>query len=95
VRTPDDRFYQPELRLPKAGLDINYLYTRTAPDGGARPPRRIDAADLHAHGWPAEFAPNCYVCGPTGFVETTADLLVELGHDPDRIRTERFGPTGG
>ncbi|MDT7645747.1 MAG: hypothetical protein QOC75_2747, partial [Pseudonocardiales bacterium] len=38
--------------------------------------------------------PSCYVCGPTGFVETTADLLVELGHDPGRIRTERFGPTG-
>jgi ferredoxin-NADP reductase len=95
VRTPDDRFYQPELRLPKAGLDISYLYTRTAPDGATRPPRRIDTADLHAHGWPAEFAPSCYVCGPTGFVETTADLLVELGHDPARIRTERFGPTGG
>jgi ferredoxin-NADP reductase len=35
------------------------------------------------------------VCGPTGFVEAAADLLVDLGHDPARIRTERFGPTGG
>jgi ferredoxin-NADP reductase len=36
-----------------------------------------------------------FVCGPTGFVETAADLLVDIGHDPANIRTERFGPTGG
>jgi ferredoxin-NADP reductase len=36
-----------------------------------------------------------FVCGPTGFVETVADLLVDIGHDPANIRTERFGPTGG
>ena len=35
-----------------------------------------------------------FVCGPTTFVETVADTLVDLGHDPDLIRTERFGPTG-
>jgi ferredoxin-NADP reductase len=94
VRTPDDRYYQPELGQGRGGLDISYLYTRSTPRGAARPARRIDAADLHAGGWPAEFEPSCYVCGPTGFVETTADLLVELGHVPSRIRTERFGPTG-
>jgi ferredoxin-NADP reductase len=94
VRTPDDRYYQPELGQGRGGLDISYLYTRSTSRGTARPARRIDAADLHAGGWPAEFEPSCYVCGPTGFVETTADLLVELGHDPGRIRTERFGPTG-
>ncbi|HEY2097580.1 MAG TPA: oxidoreductase, partial [Pseudonocardia sp.] len=87
-------YYQPELGQGRGGLDISYLYTRSTPRGTARPARRIDAADLHAGGWPAEFEPSCYVCGPTGFVETTADLLVELGHDPGRIRTERFGPTG-
>ncbi len=38
--------------------------------------------------------PRVYVCGPTGFVERAADLLVELGHDPPAIRAERFGPTG-
>jgi ferredoxin-NADP reductase len=45
--------------------------------------------------WPPADAPHIFVCGPTGFVETTADALVSLGHDPLRIRTERFGPTGG
>jgi ferredoxin-NADP reductase len=38
--------------------------------------------------------PTCYVCGPTGFVESVADILVALGHDPGRVRTERFGPSG-
>jgi ferredoxin-NADP reductase len=35
------------------------------------------------------------VCGPTGFVEVTSAALVENGHQPDAIKTERFGPTGG
>jgi ferredoxin-NADP reductase len=39
--------------------------------------------------------PLTYVCGPTGFVEAVASVLVELGHEPGRILTERFGPTGG
>jgi ferredoxin-NADP reductase len=45
--------------------------------------------------WPAAERPLVYVCGPTGFVEAAAGALVSLGHDPARIRTERFGPTGG
>jgi ferredoxin-NADP reductase len=39
--------------------------------------------------------PDVFVCGPTGFVESAANLLVDLGHDPQRIRTERFGSPGG
>ena len=39
--------------------------------------------------------PLAYVCGPTPFVEEAARLLVELGHEPARVLTERFGPTGG
>jgi ferredoxin-NADP reductase len=35
------------------------------------------------------------VCGPTGFVEAAANLLVDIGHDPRRVKTERFGSTGG
>src|SRR5690606_42034606 len=58
------------------------------------PPGRLTASDLSAGGWPPEFEPTCYVCGPTGFVETAAGLLVALGHHPGRIRTERFGPSG-
>jgi ferredoxin-NADP reductase len=39
--------------------------------------------------------PLLYVCGPTGFVEHVAGLLVDLGHDPHTVKTERFGPSGG
>lgn len=95
VRTPEDRMYLDELRRGEPGLDTTFLYTRKAPDGWPRPPGRLTAADLVAAGWPADFAPAVYVCGPTGFVEHAADLLVGLGHDPARIRTERFGPSGG
>jgi ferredoxin-NADP reductase len=90
TRTPADVFYADEL----AKRDAAILYTRTAPVDSPRPPHRLEAADL-ALGWPAERQPTCYVCGPTPFVETAANLLVRSGHDPDRIRTERFGPTGG
>jgi ferredoxin-NADP reductase len=49
---------------------------------------------LDAVAWPANTAPIAYVCGPTPFVESVATLLVEIGYDPLRVRTERFGPTG-
>jgi ferredoxin-NADP reductase len=95
VRTSADVYYAGELRLPDAGVDVTLLHTRTAPPESTRPPKRLGVADLNTHGWPADFAPTCFVCGPTGFVETAADILVALGHDPRRVRTERFGPTGG
>jgi ferredoxin-NADP reductase len=50
---------------------------------------------LAAVGPPASERPRIYVCGPTPFVESVADLLVDLGHDPATIHAERFGPTGG
>jgi ferredoxin-NADP reductase len=98
ARTPADVYYAGELRRREredAGLDIVYAFTRAVPDGWPTPPRRLGVADINGAGWPLEFAPACFVCGPTGFVETIADILVALGHDPHQIRTERFGPTGG
>jgi ferredoxin-NADP reductase len=97
VRTPQDRIYDHELRrraTEDGGLEVTFLYTRTAPAGETRSVGRITAEDLLRHGWPPEVEPTCYVCGPTPFVETVADLLIDLGHNPTRIRTERFGPTG-
>ena len=55
---------------------------------------RIDPALLEAACFPPDERAHVFVCGPTPFVETVADTLVDLGHDPERIRTERFGPTG-
>jgi ferredoxin-NADP reductase len=95
VRTPEEMFYADELRRPEPGLDVTVLFTRSAPEGVARPPGRLDVADVSTAAWPADFEPDCFVCGPTGFVEAVADILQALGHDPRRIKTERFGPTGG
>jgi ferredoxin-NADP reductase len=97
VREPADRIYDHEMRRRVAedsGLDVSVVYTRTAPEGESRPTGRISIDDLVSYGWAAELEPTCYVCGPTGFVETVANLLIFLGHDPSKIRTERFGPSG-
>lgn len=94
VRSPDDALFAAELRLPPmadGGLDTAWIYTRSAPARFVGTPRRISSADLVAHGWPADLEPACFVCGPTGFVETVATALVGIGHRADRIRTERFG----
>ncbi len=98
VRTPADRFYSAELSEPPpgdSGVAVTYVYSRAAPAGWARPPGRLNTADLAAAAWAPEAAPACFVCGPTGFVEAAADILVALGHHPRRIKTERFGPSGG
>ena len=54
------------------------MYTRQAPPESPRPPGRIGADDLVAHGWPPDFEPTCYVCGPTPLVEAVAGLLADL-----------------
>jgi len=98
IRTPDDVFYARELRQrarENGGLDVTYVYTRKVPDGWPAPPHRVGVPDLNTAGWPSDLRPACFVCGPTGFVEAVADILVALGHDPRQIKTERFGPTGG
>jgi ferredoxin-NADP reductase len=98
LRSPAEQYYSDELRDPPpgdTGVEVSYVYSRSAPAGWARPPGRVTAADLAAAGWAAESAPACFVCGPTGFVEAAADILVGLGHDPGRVKTERFGPSGG
>jgi ferredoxin-NADP reductase len=94
VRRPDDVIYATELSARAEGSDalaVTYAYSRAAPAGWPGPVGRIDAAFLAGFGWPLEVEPRCYVCGPTAFVETMADLLVAAGHPPERIRTERFG----
>ncbi len=57
--------------------------------------RRLSTDPLAEVAWPPAQRPRCFACGPTGFVETVASGLVELGHAPEDVLTERFGPTGG
>jgi ferredoxin-NADP reductase len=96
TRTPQDVLYATELARrvrEDPGLDVTFVYTRKTPEGWPTPPGRLTVATLNTHGWPPDFAPDVFVCGPTSFVETAADILVALGHDPKKIRTERFGGT--
>ena len=98
VRAPEAVFYRDELRALSAGdrsVIVTYAYTRFVPDDWPGNPGRIDAGLIARATWPALVAPTCYVCGPTSFVESVADLLSASGNDRGRIRTERFGPTGG
>jgi ferredoxin-NADP reductase len=76
-------------------VDIRFTLTREQPGGWQGYMRRIDQDLLGEVAWPPSTQPLTYACGPTEFVETAASALVALGHDPGRIRTERFGPTGG
>jgi ferredoxin-NADP reductase len=97
ARSPDQVLYADELARVAAagdGVDVTFVYTRTAPPGSSRPPGRITAADLSAEGLLPGRAPAIFVCGPTGYVEAVAGLLTAEGHDAGRIKTERFGPTG-
>jgi len=97
VREPEAVWYGDELgRLtePDSSLTITYAYTRVTPKNWPRPAGHIDAALIVEATWPSSLGPTCYICGPTSFVESAAGLLTASGNRPDRIRTERFGPTG-
>ena len=96
VRGPDSVYYPNELQQLAStndGVTARLAYTRTVPPDWPLRPQRIDAARIAIDSIPATQRPTCYVCGPTGFVESVAGLLTGAGHDPSRIRTERFGPT--
>jgi ferredoxin-NADP reductase len=97
ARSLDDALYRDELETLAAsdGILLHRTFTREPPAGWTGFARRIDAEMLRAVGPAPTARPRVFVCGPTAFVERADDLLVELGHDPTTIRSERFGPTGG
>jgi ferredoxin-NADP reductase len=91
----DDIIYREELeRLNGSGLTVAHTLTPSPPPGWTGYARRVDAEMLAEVGPSPAERPRVYVCGPTPFVEAVADALVHLGHEPQAIKTERFGPTG-
>jgi ferredoxin-NADP reductase len=90
ARTRDEIIYRAELDE----FDTRITLTREQPEGWHGYTGRVSRELIEEVAWPAADGPLVYICGPTGFVEAVAELLVALGHHPGRIRTERFGPTG-
>ncbi|PYP76101.1 MAG: oxidoreductase [Gemmatimonadetes bacterium] len=95
ARTLDDVIYRAELEklADPPQVEVVLTLTRDAPPAWSGYRRRVDRAMLEAVSWPSSAAPHVYVCGPTSLVESVATLLVDLGHEASRVRTERFGPT--
>jgi len=94
----DDVIYRTEIEELAArgdGFEAFFTLTREQPEGWQGFGRRVDGALLAEVGWPVADDPHTFVCGPTGFVEAVASALVESGVAPARVKTERFGPTGG
>jgi ferredoxin-NADP reductase len=97
-RTQEDIIYRTELDELAAkgdGLKVVHTLTREKPTGWTGGMRRIDRDMLSEFGFPPSTKPQMFICGPTPLVESAARALNGLGHAPARIKTERFGPTGG
>ena len=95
-RSWEDVIYREELeRLAGDGLTVVHTLTRSQPPGWTGYARRVDAEMLAEVGPSPAEVPTVYICGPTPFVEAAAEVLVQLGHEPHRVKTERFGATGG
>jgi len=98
TRSRDTLLYAAELERIAAshtGLTVDVVYSRTAPPGWAGRVGRLDAGRLAGLAGPPGADAACFVCGPTGFVESIADLLIDQGLDSRQVKTERFGPSGG
>lgn len=94
-RTLGDVIYRDELELSVSdGFGASFALTREMPPGWGGYTRRIDADMLREVAAPLGDSPQCFVCGPTVLVEAVADEMVRIGVSPERVKTERFGPTG-
>jgi ferredoxin-NADP reductase len=90
VRTPADLFYADEL----AGPEVSVVYSRQTPGGWSRPAGRLGIADLDGLANHGGGTSTAYVCGSARFADGASQLLMESGVTAERIRVERFGPTG-
>ena len=95
-RTLPEVIYQEELTRFSAddGVDVRLALTREWPENWEGHRGRVDRGFLEEVAWAPAERPLVYICGPTSFVEAVAQTLVDIGHEPGRVKTERFGPTG-
>jgi ferredoxin-NADP reductase len=97
-RSYEEIIYREELENLAAhdgSLEVIHTLTRSRPVGWSGYHRHIDAGMLEEVAWPLDESPLAFVCGPTPLVEAVGAALVGLGHSAARVRTERFGATGG
>jgi ferredoxin-NADP reductase len=97
-RSYEEIIYREELEKLAAGdgsLEVIQTLTRSRPDSWSGYGRRIDTEMLREVTWSPDERPLAFVCGPTPLVEEVGTALVSLGHSPARVKTERFGATGG
>jgi ferredoxin-NADP reductase len=87
VRSPEELIYASEA----IGPDSTIIYTREVPDGYARQPGHLTADDLVPIESPFELT---YICGSARFAEAATSAAMDAGITADKIRIERFGPTG-
>ncbi len=83
-----------ELVSNADGLEVFHTLTRSQPAGWSGFARRIDERMLAEVLEPLGVSARAFLCGPTPLVETAANALLRVGLPPDRVRTERFGPSG-
>lgn len=94
-RTLSEVIYRDELDAYRDGISVRLTLTRDRPPGWTGYAGRVNRALLAEVAWPAHEDPLAFVCGPTSFVETVAEGLVGAGYQPSRVKTERFGASGG
>ncbi len=94
ARTQEDVIYREELEQPDSEAEVVLTLTRAQPPGWTGYAQRVDTELLRKTVWPPAEEPLAFVCGPTSFVEAVASGLTELGYEPGRVKTERFGATG-
>jgi ferredoxin-NADP reductase len=91
LRSPRDALGAGVLGRVGPRVRVSYAYSREAPPDWRGPTGRLEAPALAEHVWAPASGPQVFVCGPTGFVEAVASALVQLGHVPTSIKTERYG----
>jgi ferredoxin-NADP reductase len=95
-RNIDHVLYRKELLdRPAFSSEVKIIHTLTdqQPPAWTGYRRRIDSEMLRHVVQDIEQS-IFYVCGPTAMVEAVANTLVDMGVNPGRVKTERFGPTG-